>query len=186
MARPHPEGPHSSRSSAPYKGKKDNSVERSLAMVCEAHQKALATVATLEEEIERLSHTQNHSELRARSKSRDCQGQSREEQKRRHHQVWFEDQPATSCPADPKAGPNEEETNGEGSDLEELLELKLVVASFLRGSPETSKDEGKKTPPEPKILAFSQWVPWKAKRCKTPEWWTEFNSTRDRRLQKAG
>ena len=48
MARPHPEGPNSSRSSIPHRGKKDNSVERSLAMVCEAHQKALAMVATLE------------------------------------------------------------------------------------------------------------------------------------------
>ena len=73
-ARPHPESPHSFGSGTPHKGKKGNSVERSLATVCEAHQKALATVATLEEEIERLSHTQNHSELRVRSKSRDCWG----------------------------------------------------------------------------------------------------------------
>ena len=72
MARPHPEGPHSSRSGTPHKGRKDNLVERSLAMVCKAHQKALATAAILEEEVERLSHTQNCSELRARSKSRDC------------------------------------------------------------------------------------------------------------------
>ena len=79
MARPHPEVCHSSRSGVPHKGKKDNSVERSLAMVCEAHQKALAVAATLEEEIERLNCTQNHSEPRVRSKSRDCWGQSREE-----------------------------------------------------------------------------------------------------------
>ena len=70
-ARPHPEGPHSSRSDTPHKGRKDDSVERSLAMVHEAHQKALAMVATLEEDIERLSHTWNHSESRVRSKSRD-------------------------------------------------------------------------------------------------------------------
>ena len=38
MARPHPEGPHSSRSCIPHKGKKDNLVERSLATVCKAHQ----------------------------------------------------------------------------------------------------------------------------------------------------
>ena len=59
MARPHPEGPHSSRSGIPQKGKRDSSVERSLATICEAHQKALAAAATLVEEIERLSHTQN-------------------------------------------------------------------------------------------------------------------------------
>ena len=54
---PHAEGPHSSRSSTPNRGRKDDSVERSLAMVHEAHQKALAAVATLEEEIEQLNHT---------------------------------------------------------------------------------------------------------------------------------
>ena len=89
--RPCPKDPHSSRSGIPQKGKRDSLVERSLAMVCEAHQDALAMVATLEEEIERLNCTQNHSELRVRSKSRDCQGWSGEEQKRRCHQLQFED-----------------------------------------------------------------------------------------------
>ena len=72
-AQPHAEGPHSSRSCAPHRTRKDDSVERSLAMVWEAHQKALAAVSTLEEEIERLSHTQACSQSRARSKSQDCQ-----------------------------------------------------------------------------------------------------------------
>ena len=85
--------------------------------------------------------------------------------------MWFEDQPAPSCCADPKTGPNEEGTNSKGSDLEEPPELKPAVASFLRGLPDTSKDEGDRTPPE--LLEFSQWVPWKAERCKTPEWWTK-------------
>ena len=74
MARPHPEVPHSSRSGVPHKGKKDNSVERSLVTVCKAHQKVLAMASTLEEEIERLNHTQNCLEPRVRSKSRDRQG----------------------------------------------------------------------------------------------------------------
>ena len=52
---PCPEGSHSSRSSAPHREKKDNSLERSLATVHKAHQKLLAAVATLEEEIKRLS-----------------------------------------------------------------------------------------------------------------------------------
>ena len=26
---------------------------------------------------------------------------------------------------------------------------------------------------EPPVLEFSQWVPWKAERCETPEWWPE-------------
>ena len=52
MVQPHAEGSHSSRSHTPHRGRKDDSVERSLATVCEAHQKALAKVATLEKEIE--------------------------------------------------------------------------------------------------------------------------------------
>ena len=173
MARPCPEDPHSSRSSMPQKGKKDSLVERSLATVCEAHQKALAMVATLKEEIERLSHTQNCLETRARSKSRDHWGQSRGEWKRRCHQVQFEDPPAPNCPTDQKTGSGEEGATSEGSDLEEPPELGLEVASFLRGSPETSGDEGNVTPLEPAVLEFSQWVPWKAKKCETPDWWSE-------------
>ena len=48
-AQPCAEGPHSSRSCAPHRTRKDDSVERSPAMVHEAHQKALAAVSTLEE-----------------------------------------------------------------------------------------------------------------------------------------
>ena len=70
---PHAEGSHSSRSCTPNRGRKDDFIKRSLAMVCEAHQKVLATVDTLEEEIKRLNHTQAHLQSRARSKSRDCQ-----------------------------------------------------------------------------------------------------------------
>ena len=47
--------------------------------------------------------------------------------------MWFEDQPAPSHPADQKTGPGEEGATSKGSYLEEPLELKPVVASFLRG-----------------------------------------------------
>ena len=87
--------------------------------------------------------------------------------------MQFEDQHAPSYPTDLKTGPNEEGTNGKDSDLEDLPELKLVVASFLRGLPDTSEDEGNRMPPEPTVLEFSQWVPWKAERCETPELWTK-------------
>ena len=60
--------------------------------------------------------------------------------------------------------------------MDELLELKPTVASFLRGLPETSKHEGEETSLEPPVTGFSQWVPWKAERCKTPEWWTELST----------
>ena len=57
--------------------------------------------------------------------------------------------------------------------MEEPPELKPMVASFLRGSLETLEDEGEKTPLKPTVLEFSLWVPWKAERCETPEWWME-------------
>ena len=37
-----------------------------------------------------------------------------------------------------------------------------------KGSLDTSKDEGDRMPPEPAVLEFSQWVPWKAEKCETP------------------
>ena len=141
----------------------------------EAHQKALAAVSALEEEIERLNHTRAWSQSRARSKSRDCQQQSRKGQKKRCCQVWFEDQPAPSHSANPHTKPSEQGSNGGGSDLDDPLELKPMVASFLRESPETSEDEGKETSSEPPVIEFSWWVPWKAERCETPEWWTELS-----------
>ena len=67
----------------------------------------------------------------------------------------------------------EEGSQGRGSDLEEPLELKPAVASFLQGSPETSDKEGEEMPPEPDITDFSQWVKWKSERCETPDWWEE-------------
>ena len=90
--------------------------------------------------------------------------------------MQFEDQPAPSHPTDLKTGPSEEGTDGKDSDPEELLELKPAVASFLRGLPDTSEDEGNRMPPEPTVLEFSQWVPCKAERCETPEWWTELST----------
>ena len=107
-AQPHPGGSHSSRSSTPHRIRNDDSVVQSLTTVCTAHQKVLAMVATLEEEIERLSRTRNCSQSRARSKSRDCQRPSREGQKKRCHQVQFADEPAPSQSANPKTQPGEE------------------------------------------------------------------------------
>ena len=173
---PHPGSSHFSRGGTPHRRRNNNSMERSLAKVCKALQKVLAMVTTLDEEIERLSRARNHSKMRARSKSRHCQRPSREGQKKRCCQVQFEEQPAPSHSANPKTQLSEEGSKGRGSDLEELPELKLTVASFLRGSPETSEDEGKKTPPEPTILDFSLWVLWKVERCKTPEWWMELST----------
>ena len=65
------------------------------------------------------------------------------------------------------------EGQGRGSDLEELLELKPMVASFLQGSSGTLDEEGKKMPPEPNVADFGQWVSWKSERCETLDWWEE-------------
>ena len=54
---------------------RESSVEMNLAAMQEAHQKALAVATVLKGEIERLNCPlpQNLLEMRARSKSRDCQ-----------------------------------------------------------------------------------------------------------------
>ena len=79
-------------------------------------------------------------------------------------------------PPEPKTGLSEEGATDKGSDLEESPELKPAVAFFLRGLLEASRDEGNRMPPEPAVLEFSQWVPWKAKKCETPDWWTELST----------
>ena len=129
-AQPHPGGSHSSRSSAPHRRRNDDSVKRSLATVCEPHQKALAAISTLEKEIERLNCTPACLQSRARSKSRDHRRPSGEGQKKRCHQVRFTDEPAPSQSADPKTQPGEEGSEGRGSDLEELPELKPNSSLF--------------------------------------------------------
>ena len=59
-----------------------SSVDRSLARMCKAHQKALSAAAALEGEIERLSGMRTHPRSGARSRSRDHR-RSREGWKRR-------------------------------------------------------------------------------------------------------
>ena len=168
--------PQPSRSRASRKGKRDSLVEMSLATICEAHQKRLAAVAALEEEIKRLSHTRTCPEVRVRSKSKDPWGHSREEQRRKHHQVRFEDHPAPNCPSSPRTVSSKEAAAAEGSDLEDPLELGLEVASFLRGSMGASKDKDDRMPPEPTATEFSQWVQLRANGCKTPSWWAELSA----------
>ena len=62
------------RSRTPRRGRRGASVKRSLAKVKDAHQKALAMAAALEEEIEQLScpHVRSWPEVWAHSRSRDC------------------------------------------------------------------------------------------------------------------
>ena len=59
------------------------------------------------------------------------------------------------------------------NDLEwgEPPELELGVTSFLRGSMETSEEEG--PPPEPPVWELHEWVMWKAEMTETPDWWRQ-------------
>ena len=139
----------------PLKGrstrKRETSLEKSLAPISEAHQKVLVAAAALEGEIERLSHSlpQNWPEVRARSKSRDHQMQGATECKRRHHQVQFADNPASCHPPQESPESNEGEATTDDVELGEPPELEPRVTSFLRGSAESSEEEGPL--PEPPV-----------------------------------
>ena len=118
--------------------RRDASRERSLTEVREAHQRALATVATLEGEIEWLSHSliQSQPETQTHSCSRDhCQHRS-EGQKRRHCQVQPEDCHAPCFKHDPplrSPESGEEEAATKDLDLGEPPELGLEVTCFSGG-----------------------------------------------------
>ena len=150
-------------------------MERSLARVREAHQKALATTAILEEEIEWLSHPLIRGQ--PLSKSRDCQAHKSSGQKRRHHQAWPEDHLAPYFEYHPSR--RNWESSGEVAatkdlDLKEPLELGLEVTYFLRGSAESSEGENEKVPsPEPPVKEFHRWVTWKGEACEMPSCWRE-------------
>ena len=166
--------PDSSESCASHRGRKDDSVRRSLATVCKAHQKALVTVATLEEEIDRLSHTQAHS-----SQGPDPRAQATdnrvEKGRRCIDRFGLKTHQPPAAPLTLKQSLVSRGLMARLSDLEESLELQPMVASFLRGSPKASKDETEEAPPEPLVLEFHLWVPWQAKKCGTPEWWPELS-----------
>ena len=130
------------RSRTPGSERRETSVERSLAMVREAHQKVLAAVAALEGEIERLSHPLpcSQPEIRARSKSGDCWVHRTMERKRRHCQVWFKGCPALYYPSRKSPESSEGAAATEDLDLEEPPKLEPEVACFLKGSMQNSKE----------------------------------------------
>ena len=93
MEEPDPVNIWPPRSKIPRRGNRDTSTERRLAKVREAHQRALAIAATLEEEIERLSWpiTRGQSEAHAHSRSQDCLRWRSRGWKSRCHQAWLEE-----------------------------------------------------------------------------------------------
>ena len=135
MEEPDPVNVQPLRSKTPRRGNRDTSAERRLTMVREAHWRALATVATLEEEIERLCWpiTRGWSEAHAHSRSWDCCRQRSRGQKRRHHQVQPEETHAPYFKYHPpwRGLESEEEEASVDFDLEAPLELGPEVNHFL-------------------------------------------------------
>ena len=167
------------RSRTPRKGRREASMERSLVKVREAHQKALAMVATLEKEIEQLicCLVRSQPEVQVHSKSRDCHVCRSRGQKRRPHQVQPEDCPAPYFKYHPSQRNLEsggEVAATEDPNLEEPPALGPEVICFLRGLAENLEEEDEKVPsPEPLVEDLWEWVKWKAEAYKMPSWWRE-------------
>ena len=68
--------------SKPPQWEGESLLDRSLARVCKAHQKALSTTTTLEEEIKRLQQMKAHSGPEWRQRERDSQGPEQRSRKR--------------------------------------------------------------------------------------------------------
>ena len=156
-AKPRSKDPQPLKGGVP--GEKETSVEWSLANMREAHQKALATAAALEGEIERLSCplSQRWPEVRGSyGRSKDCRVYRSMECKKRQHQVSFSDTPTTHPLTKENVGPTGEELAPEDLDLGKLLELEPSITSFLTGSVESSEEE--KSPPEPPVGELHEWV----------------------------
>ena len=150
-----------------------------LTKVREAHWKALATVAALEEEIEQLSQpvTRGQLETHAHSQSRNCNRLRSRGQKRKCHQVWPEDIPAPYFEYHaPLGGPEskEEEEAPVDFNLEVLPELVPEVDHFLQGPAESSEEEDRRSSSsEPPVEMLEDWGHWRAQTHNTLDWWHE-------------
>ena len=124
-----------SRSRTPRRGRREASVERSLAKVREAHQKALATVATLEEEIEWVNCPliRSQPEVWAHSKSRDCCVCRFRGRKGGTARCNLRTALPPILSITPPEGTGGEAVITEDPNLEEPPELGLKVTCFLRG-----------------------------------------------------
>ena len=152
--------------------------ERSLTEAREAHCRALAMAATLEEEIEQWSCpiTKGHQRLKPTPEAEIARQRSRG-QKRRCCQVQPEDCHAPYFEYHPPWKSPESEENKEAPvdfDLEAPLELGPEVDCFLWGPAESSEEEDRKTSsPEPPVEDLESWVTWRAWMHKMPGWWQE-------------
>ena len=163
MEEPDPIDVQPPRSKTPRRGRRDASTERNLAEVREAHQRALAMAATLEEEIEWLSHpiTRGQLEAWAHSRSWDCHRWRSRGQKRRHYQVWLEDCHAPYCEYHPPwKGPESKGDKEAPMDfnLEAPLELGPEVKHFLQGPAKVQRRRIGRHPPQ--NLWWKSWRVW--------------------------
>ena len=163
----------------PGGGRRHASVERSLAQAREAHQKALAMAAALEEEIEQLSCPliRSQSEVRAHSRSRidvDADpGDKRGGTTRCGLRIAMLPTLSTTLPKGVQSL-KEMQQPLRISIWRELPELGPKVTSFLQGSAESLGEETMKVPsPKPPIEELQKWVTWKAQAYETPSWWQE-------------
>ena len=154
-------------------------MERGLIEAREAHQRALATMAILEEEIDWLSQsiTRGQSEACAHSRSWDhCRWRSRG-WKRRCCQVQLEESHAPYFEYHPPwRGPESEKEEEAPMDfnLEALLELGPEVNPFLQGLSESSGEEDRRMSSlELPVEVLESWVTWKAWMHNMPGWWQE-------------
>ena len=169
---PSPKGFHLPRN-RPSLWEWEDSIDRSLARVCEAHWKALLTVATLEEEIERLHRKKAFSstEWRRRDSYR-----SEERRRKRQCEASFCSQPTASRCTNPDTPSGRTESEAGDSDLGEPPQLQAEVASFLQGLSEMPEEENKEMSPEQPVSQPAEWVRWKAERCDVPNWWAELST----------
>ena len=115
---PGPADTQPSRSNTPQRRRRGTSTVRDLTKAREAHWRILATMAALEEKIERLSWSVTRGWLDARAHSQSCDHWRRRSQgwNRRHCRVRLEESPALSSePNPPQWGP------GHGEDEEARL-----------------------------------------------------------------
>ena len=158
-----------SRSKTPQRRRRGTSAERDLTEVREAHQRALATAATLEK-IERLSQsiTRDWPDACTHSWSHDHCRRRSHRWNRRCCRVWLEESPALPSEySPPQWGPGSQEEEEAGPpfldfNLELLLELGPNVNCFLQepaGSAE--EDDGNSSSPEPQWKSMRDGWPGK-------------------------
>ena len=170
------------RSKTPRRGRRYTSSERDLTKAREAHWRALATVAALEEKTEKLSQsiTQGWPDICAHSESQDCQRRRSWGWNRRHHRVWPEESPASFFKYSPPwwgpgSGEDEEaELPILDFNLEPPPELGPEVDHFLQepaGSLE--EDDRSRSSAEPPVEDYERWVTWQTRAHDTPGWWPD-------------